>query len=95
MRKLFAALALAATTVALPLATTPAHADHTLCDNEPSDTYVGAVGGLGVDTDDLVTKGTLYICYGNSLVVLRTSGHDTYCSYYNWRDHSNDQCFTT
>ena len=88
MTKLLAAATLAAT-LALPFASAPAYANHTLCDNESTDTWVGALQ-IGADTDD--APGTVYICNGYELLVIRLNGPITYCSYFDWHDPSTADC---
>ena len=65
---------IAAAVVATTFAGPPAHAEHTLCDNEPSDIAPVA---------DLNSPGAVYICVGTALIVIRTDRVGvTFCTYH-------------
>lgn len=78
--KRFLVAAVAAVSCAVSLAT-PAQANHTLCDDEPSDLIVA----------DLNTPGEVYFCVAPVLVVVRTNRVGvTVCTYYTPGSNSSD-----
>lgn len=77
MTRSIATAALVATALVTPLlGAAPASATHTLCDNEPTDIHDPLDLGIGVDRDDVVSRGDLYICAGDLLVLVDATGPD-------------------
>ena len=66
MKRILSAAMIAAS-LAIPMSS--AHAEHTVCDNEPGDVYVQAVFLVGVDAN---SPGGLYFCVNNVMVLVRT-----------------------
>ena len=107
MKRYFAG-AFTALALATSFAGTPAHAEHTLCDNEsenPGNQEIwlpspGSEVGAGLDYNDL-DEGTLYVCAFHGLttndsyilIVIRTGGQQTICPVYTSDGNpANDIC---
>lgn len=70
----------------------PAQADHTetLCNNEPSDIALVDQPPAPYVGTDLNTQGEVYLCVDHYLLVVRSNGPITICTYYTYNGTSTD-----